>query len=60
MLGCSGEADEKPEEQTGATWCCEVKASDGNTRFSRNCGLTEEDAVSWMRDPLEVCWNDAL
>lgn len=64
-LGCSGEAGDEPQGETGAaetagTWCCEVKASDGNLRFARNCGLSEEDAISWMRDPLEICWDDSL
>jgi hypothetical protein len=60
LVGCTGFADgDDRAPETDATWCCEVKASDGNTRFSRFCGITEEDAISWMRDPLEVCWDDA-
>ncbi len=58
---CSAEAEGPAEKPApGETWCCEVKAGNGNTRFSRSCGLTEEEAVSWMRDPQEVCWDDAL
>lgn len=42
------------------TWCCEVRAADGNARFSRFCGISEAEAISWMRNSDEVCWNDAL
>jgi hypothetical protein len=52
-------APEAAAEQ-GLTWCCEVRAADGNARFSRFCGISEADAVSWMRNPDEVCWDDAL
>lgn len=58
LTACGGEAGqdatEAPDE---ATWCCEVKAAEGNARFSRFCGLTETDAISWMRNPDEVCFD---
>lgn len=59
VVGCGGEAPDVGESPSD-TWCCEVVAVDGNDRFSRFCGLTEEEAVSWMRNPDEVCWDDAL
>ncbi len=58
LAACGGEAGQGATGLTEeATWCCEVRAADGNERFSRFCGLTEEDAVSWMRNPDEVCFE---
>jgi hypothetical protein len=61
VCACGGEGA-GDEAETGAadpaaTWCCEVKAADGNARFSRSCGLTEDEAISWMRNPDEVCFE---
>lgn len=58
LAGCGAEAGQEDGEVADeATWCCEVKAAGGNERFSRFCGLTETDAISWMRNPDEVCFD---
>jgi hypothetical protein len=62
FCACGGEAGDETESgstESAATWCCETQSSDGTARFSRFCGITEAEALDWMRNPDEVCWDDA-